>query len=565
MNRRKRRFLYYIAAFVGAILVYTLLYTWAMATFEGETRSLFDSLLVVVETFTTTGYGEDAIWDAPQVISLMVAMQFTGVFFIFMAFPLFVVPWVESTLSTSPPTELVDIEDHVVVCGWTGRTDTLIEELELLEVPFVIVEADREAAMELYEGEDLPVVHGDPEATQTLEGAGVGRARAVVCDLDDETNAAVALEAREVAADAARSRSVDADEHGGDGNGRGTLQIMTFAEDPAIGRYHRYAGADHVFTPRQLIGESLANKVTTSVSTKVGDAIEIGEDIESVGLPFQSGASLVGASIQASGIREQTGANVIAAWFRGEFVSPPSPDTVIDERTVLLVVGQEDQLEQLKELTLSEKRRIRRGTVIVGGYGEVGSTVEKVVSGAGLPCRVVDTRDVPGVDVVGDVTEPDVLESAGIEEASTVILALSDDTLAIFATLVIRELAPEVEIIARANDTESVRKLYRAGADYVLALSTVSGRMLASTILEEEVISFDQQIEIVRMQPGALAGRTLAEADIRAVTDCTVVAVERDGTIETDLAPDFRLERDDRVIVAGPDHGIAAFSSLASD
>lgn len=540
MHRRQRRFLLYVAAFVVAVVVYTLVYTWAMAAFENQQRSLFESLLVVVETFTTTGYGEDAVWETPQLIGLMVAMQFTGVFFIFMALPLFVAPWIEATLSTTPPSRIDDIRNHVVVCGWTGRTDTLIEELDLFDVPYLVIETDRDLATELHEA-DVPVIHGDPETPETLEGARVGAARAVVCDLDDETNAAVALEAREVAEDR-------------------DVQVITFAEDPALERYHRYAGADHVFTPRKLIGESLAKKVTTSVTTEVGDAIEIGEDIEIVELPVQTGAELVDTSIAQSGIRERTGANVIGAWFRGEFVSPPSPESVIDERTVLLVVGRSDQLEKLKQLTLSESRRLRRGPVVVAGYGEVGSTVEASVSRAGLPCRVIDRVERPGVDHVGDVTEPEELEAAGIAEASTVILALGDDTQAIFATLVIRELAPEIEIVARANDTDAVQALYRAGADYVLALSTVSGRMLASTIREEDVISFDQQIEIVRTDAGALAGRTLAQSDIRARTGCTVVAVDRDGSLLTELDADFRIQDGDELIVAGPDHGIAAFT-----
>jgi len=563
MHRRQRRLLGYVAAVVAAVVLYTVVYSWAMGAFENEPRTLVESLLVVVETFTTTGYGEDAIWTSPQLVGLMVAMQFTGVFFIFMALPLFVAPWIEATLSTTPPDSVDDAADHVIVCGWSGRTDTLIEELELYGVPFLIVEPDRDRAIELYE-DDVPVIHGDPETGELLQRARVGVARSVVCDLGDERNAAVALEVQGILAGGGAADGVGTGDADGGDSGR-DVQVMTFAEDPAIERYHRYAGADHVFAPRRLIGESLANKVATSVSTEVGDAIEIGEDLEIVELPVQAGAELVATRIAKSGIRERTGANVVGAWFRGEFVSPPSPQAVIDERTVLLVAGREDQLERLKELTLSESRRLRRGPVIVGGYGEVGSAVEKRISGAGLPCRVVDLHDGPGVDVVGDVTEPDVLATAGIDDASTVILALPTDTLAIFATLVVRELAPEVEIVARANDTDNVRKLYRAGADYVLALSTVSGRMLASTIFEEEVISYDQQIEIVRLDAGSLADRSLADADLQARTGCTVVAVERNGAVLTDLDASFRFESGDEVIVAGPDAAVAAFSGLVTD
>jgi len=541
MNHRQRRLVYYVAAFLGVVVVYTALYSWAMDVFEGRPRTFFESLLVVVETFTTTGYGEDAVWQSPQLISLMVTMQFTGVFFIFMALPLFVAPWLEERLSTTPPSAVEDATDHVVICSLTGRTRTLIEELDILEVPYVVVEPDRDAATELFE-DDVPVVFGDPEAQATLAGANLGTARALVADVDDETNASIALAAREACEN-------------------GDVQIITFAEEPENARYHRYAHADHVYTPRTLIGESLANKVTTGVTAEVGGAIEIGDHLEIVELPVHAGAELVGKTIGESGIRERTGVNVIGAWFRGEFVSPPSPDATIDERTILLVAGREGELEALNELTLSEQRRLRRGRVLVGGYGEVGSTVRKSISSAGIECTVIDREELPGVDVVGDVTEPEVLAEAGLSDASTVILALSDDTLAVFATLVIRQEAPDVEIIARANDEENVRKLYRAGADYVLALSTVSGRMLASTVLDGEVISFDQQVELVRQDAGNLVGRSLVDADIRARTGCTVVAVERGGEVLTDLDPTFTFKEGDDLVVTGPDQGIAEFSA----
>ncbi len=95
--------------------------------------------------------------------------------------------------------------------------------------------------------------------------------------------------------------------------------------------------------------------------------------------------------------------------------------------------------------------------------------------------------------------------------ANALILALADDTTTIFATLIARELAPGVEIVARANETDNIGKLYSAGADYVLALETVSGRMLASTILEgEEIISPDKQIEILQDDRTAVEGPEFA-------------------------------------------------------
>jgi Trk K+ transport system NAD-binding subunit len=384
------------------------------------------------------------------------------------------------------------------------------------------------------------VVHGDPEIPATLSRVNLADARALVADSTDEENASIAL----AAADAADTR------------------VITFVENTAVTDYHRYAGADDVFSPRHLVGESLADTVTTALSAELGDVIEISEEFEIAELPVQPGSDLAGGTIADSAITERTGANVIGAWLRGAFVSPPSPDARLDEHSLLLVAGRQSQLERLKELTLVETRPRRRGQVIIVGLGEVGTTVRNAVEADGLDSVVVDIEDKPGVDIVGDVTDAATLREAGLAEASAVILALPDDTLTVFATLVIRELYPTIEILARAKETASVRKLYRAGADYVLALATVSGRMLASTILDEEVMSFDKQIEIIRTRCPGLAGQTLREADVRARTGCTVIAVERDGATITEVGPDFELRAGDEVVVVGTDADVNRFAAL---
>ncbi|MFB6160846.1 MAG: TrkA family potassium uptake protein [Haloferacaceae archaeon] len=537
----RRRTLLYVGLVVAAILGYTVLYRYGMARLEGTEVSFLEALNVVVESMTTTGYGEDAQqWTTDGMLALTIAMQLTGVVLIFLTLPLFLVPLVEESLRTDPPTE-TDRTDHVVICQFSPRGETLVAELESRDVPYVVVVPDRDEAVSLHE-EGVPVVHGDPESTSVLRAAGAPDALALVADADDETNASIVLSAREAAPD---------------------LRVVTLVEDPRTADYHRYAGADHVASPRHLLGESLASKAATAVRTDVGDAIEISDDFEIVELMVQRDSRLVGETVADSGVGA-TGANVIGAWFRGEFVSPPRPDDVIDEHTVLLVAGREANLERLKELTLSETRQRRRGTVVVAGYGEVGSTVADALAAADVPTVVVDRQEKPGVDVVGDVTDRSTLAAADVAEARSVILALDDDTTATFATLAVSRFAPDVEIIARANEPDSTTKLYRAGAEYVLALATVSGRILASTLLDEEVIAPDTQVEVVRTTASGLVGETLASADVRARTNCTVIAAERNGDLLTDVGPDFRIQRGDVLVVAGLDEDVNAFNELAT-
>ena len=544
MDKWQRRTVYYVLLLVGSMLAFAVLYQNGMRIYEGEVRTFLHSLQIVVETFTTTGFGSDSPWTSPEMNVLVIVMDLFGTILIFMAFPVLAFPLLEDVLSTTVPTSVGDdTENHVVICSYTARAETLIDELDSWDVDHVIIESDRERATELYEN-DHRVIHADPTSIAGLEGAALGSARALVADVSDQVDASIVLTAREVAED---------------------VPVISVVEEPDRQSYHRLAGADHVLSPRPLLGGSLASKVTTSVTADLGDAIEIGDDFDVAELPIHRGSRLVGTTLAESGIREQSGVNAIGAWFRGEFETPPSPDATLTGGTVLLVTGREEQLEELKQQTLSEVRRFSRGETVVIGYGEVGSTITAALDDAGLPYTVVDRMEMDGVDVVGDATELETLREAGIETARSVILAMPDDTTTEFATLVIRDVSPETEIIARVEETESVQKMYRAGADYVLSLATVSGRMIASTILEDEdVLSLDQQVEVVRTVAPKLIGQTIGDADVRSKTGCTVVGVERNGTVKTDIGPDFSVEPGDELIIAGTDDGIRRFTEQMS-
>ena len=541
MNTWQRRTLGYFAVISVVTLVYAAVYQYGMAAFESDPIRYLRALQFVVETFTTTGYGADSPWSSAPMLLIVIFMDISGTLMIFLALPVLFFPALEDALETTVPTAVDDgLADHVVIATYTPRVETLIAELDARDVEYVIVEPDRDVATDRYEAGDS-VVHADPDSVAGLEGANLPAARALVADVSDEVDASIVLTAREVAED---------------------VRLVSVVEEPDRARYHDLAGADVVLSPRPLLGESLARKVTASVRTDI-DGVEVGEDFDIVELPVHRGSDLAGDTLADSGLRERAGVNVIGAWFDGEFESPPHPDARIDPGTVLLVTGREDQLGDLADLARTRVRRHERGETIVVGHGEVGKNITRVLDGAGLPYTVVDEADGSDIDVVGDATDPEVLERAGVVDARSVILAIPDDTATEFATLVVRDRAAETEVIARAEEAESVRKMYRAGADYVLSLATVSGRMVASAVLEsEDVISLDTQVEVVRTEAPGLVGDTLAQADVRARTGATVVAVERNGDLLTDLGPDFGVDSGDELVIAGPDEAINRFTEV---
>lgn len=540
MNTLWRRIALSVVAVLSIVFVYTFIYQWGMLLFEGEQQSFAHALQVVIESLTTAGFGGDAPWESTAMNLIIIAINLSGVLLVFLALPMIVVPLFQQALGDRP-SETTDLSDHVIICSYSQRAEVLREELEAADVPYVFVVNDPDTVIDLTRN-GVEAIFGDPEQEETLRAANIESAQTLVADIDDEANATVILSAKQL---------------------RGDITVISVVEDEDAASYHRYAGADETVRPRQVLGESLAKKATTSLSAELIDTIEVGPELEITELLVQDDSDLTGQTIAETGLRNRMGVTILGAWFSGEFVAVPEPDTRIDENTILLVAGRHATLAELKSRTGSPLMN-RPDRIVIGGYGVVGSNAAETLATDGVPYTTIDIDSGDEIDVIGSLTDEETLEAAAVSDARAVILALGDDSTSIFATLVLKQLAPNVEIIARANETENIRKLYQAGAEYVLSLSAVTGRMVSSLLLEdEEVLTLETQFELIRTTAPEIVGRSLGEVDVRARTGCTVVAVERGDQLLTDLGPEFTIREGDTLIVAGSDETINEFIALA--
>lgn len=217
-----------------------------------------------------------------------------------------------------------------------------------------------------------------------------------------------------------------------------------------------------------------------------------------------------------------------------------------------MVVGPEPALNELGEASC---RRDRDPEVVVAGGGIVGSTIAEELSRASIATTVVDVEAAEDPDVVGDATDGAILDRAGIEESSVFVVGLPDDDAAVLAVLLADDLGAGIDVVARSNDRNNETKLRRAGADYVLGMGTISGRILARDLLDEELLFHDRQLRLVRMDATRFAGTALGDADVPST--CAIVAVERDETVITELSSTFKFLPGDRAIVAGSDEDVA--------
>jgi len=220
----------------------------------------------------------------------------------------------------------------------------------------------------------------------------------------------------------------------------------------------------------------------------------------------------------------------------------------IEPGALLEMVGTDEALDRAAVLIGGVYLR-QSGPFLVGGFGEVGRKVHELLHDAGEEVRVVERYAAPGVDVVGNVLDQSVMEEAGLETARTVILALNSDDATLFATVIVRDAAPNVTVIARVNHSRNLENIYRAGADYALSISDVSGEMLSARLLGRVARSREEHRQVLRVPIRAAAGLTVRHTNVRA-HGCSLIAVERGGEV-IDVAADTPLAAGDQAYLCG--------------
>jgi len=116
------------------------------------------------------------------------------------------------------------------------------------------------------------------------------------------------------------------------------------------------------------------------------------------------------------------------------------------------------------------------GQVIIAGIGRFGQVVNRLVQSAGFSTVVLDNnlstvqtmRTFGFKGFFGDPTRPDLLHSAGLDDAKVLVVALDDRGAATRLVKYARSSRPDLHIVARARDRIHVYELYQAGADDIV-------------------------------------------------------------------------------------------------
>jgi len=132
----------------------------------------------------------------------------------------------------------------------------------------------------------------------------------------------------------------------------------------------------------------------------------------------------------------------------------------------------------------------RENHYIIIGFGPAGEAVAQKVQGSSKCVTVIDlnpssqarANQLGYIGHIGDAMHADVLEHAGIASASAVVVTIPDPAAARSIVALIRSIAPEVHIIARARYHRFLSELQQGGAHEVVDEERLVGMRLAAQL-----------------------------------------------------------------------------------
>ncbi len=463
-----------IRVFVAAVIFVAILVPvvkYLMLIYEGREITTGQAVIFIVQSLTTTGYGELLPFDSFAMIALTILLMVAGVFMIFMIAGTLMASLVESRLTPRAPT-FTRQNNHVVFTSFTEAVIRTIDLLERHSVPYVVAVENQPQAVELMRRK-INVVCADPKYDEGLVRLNVKTARLVVVTSADTENINIIL---------------------GISNIKDT-PVLAMMENEKRAELAYAAGAKQVVTLEETLGKQLVDWITADASpTRFLDLlnVEVSPEILAQLKPsiihVGANSKFCGKSIGDTKLRSKTGATVAAVWNENGEIFTPSATTIMSEST-LLVLGPHDNVDRLASLMGGPGPG---GHVVLIGAGRVGQEAGKSLNRAGIKPYVIDVLEknlfFDGKLIVGDATKPHVLQEVKINEADTLIVTINNDSLNIFIVLASSLLNPDVDVMARAVHVDAIDRLHQAGANHVLSESILGFQLLQIAMVEMGVL-----------------------------------------------------------------------------
>ena len=538
-------------AFLLAIIaIFSILFHVIMLYAEGHDHSWLTGIYWTLTVMSTLGFG-DITFDSDIGRFFSIVVLLSGVVLLLIVLPFtfirfFYAPWLEAQIRFQAPREVPpDTQGHVIICAYDSIAPGLIEQLRLQDIPYFVLEPDPTAAARLHD-EGISVIAGTLDSRATYEKVRAAQAHLILANSSDTVNTNITLTVREVAPDVPIMATVDEVD---------SIDILELS------------GSTHVLPLKQRLGERLTNRINTGHAQS--HTISRFRDLHVAEFPVHN-TPLAGRTIRDTRLREVMGINIVGIWERGRLL-PASPETYLSNTSVMVVVGSEEQMQELDTLLVIYDTNYN--PVLIIGGGKVGCAAAEALKRKEIPVHLLE-RDpqlreqiehIPDKLFIGDAAGRETLLQAGLQDAPAVLLTTNDDAMNIYLAVYCRRLNPELRIVSRITHERNLEAIHRAGADFVLSYSSLGIEYALSHLQGRELGLLGEGVELFAVTlPKMLVGLTLSESGIGARTGLNVIGIQQNGHIETNPPASTRLQEESELIMLGSTQQHQAFTDAYS-
>lgn len=541
LRRRDTRVVaWLVVGLVALVGVYTAIFHLIMQS-EGRSYSWATGIYWTLTVMSTLGFGDITFEsDAGRIFSVVVLVS--GALFILVLLPFAFIqfvftPWMAKRDANRAPRKVgSEFNGHVILTDLGPVTDAVIRRLRRMKIRHLVVTPDPAEALALHDrGYDAMV--GPTDDPATYEAARASYSAMVIATQSDAANTNVVFTVKEL--------------------DQNIQTVATASSMPGLDILYR-AGCDTVLQLGDLLGRAMSRRILgrdarTRVVGSFGDLM--------VAEAAAAGTPLVGMAVGETNLRSLCQVNIAGIWHRGQF-ELPDPQTRIAASDVLILVGSKEQLAAYDELFGLDAPKPDH-VVVVGG-GRVGRAAAQVMIGEGIGCKIVELqpermRD-PNLYVIGDASDLDVLERAGLGDATSILITTHDDDFNVYLTIYCRQIAPDLQIIARSNRDRNVATLNRAGADAVLSYASLGATAILNSLGDNDSLVLAEGLEMFSTPvPTSIAGRSLAQTRVRERTGCNIVAVTIGDHTSPNPDPMAPIPPDSSLVVIGDESAQSEF------
>lgn len=204
--------------------------------------------------------------------------------------------------------------------------------------------------------------------------------------------------------------------------------------------------------------------------------------------------------------------------------------------------------KEYKQNLIKRKMKNLENHIIICGFGRNGRQAARKLILHKKPFVIVDKKPLENRDdefantifIHGNAIEDDVLKYAGVEKAFGVIASLPSDADNLFIVISAKELNPNIKVISRASNSNTINKLKTAGAENVIMPDKIGGEHMASLLITPDLVEFIDNIvlegtkkvnvlEIYTSKlPQHFLGKKIEDLQIFNKTGCKIVGYKND-------------------------------------